>query len=154
MPLKVAIILGLIVAIVAIVVLYLKVLPSEVDGKLNNKFLQFLHDYFHFKKLYIESVLRFLFAFATVLTVSFGFFLLISFETTFWGDTQSYFLPGLLLIVLGPIVLRVTYELLMMVILLVQSVISINDKLKKQNNCVEAAVTVSKEDCSDGQLFE
>ena len=51
----------------------------------------------------------------------------------YYGATiggQSYFLPGLLLMVLGPIVLRITYEFMMLTILLVKNVIDINKKLK------------------------
>ena len=51
-PTSLCYILGGIVAITAMLVLYLVVLPRNLDGTFNNKFLQFLHDYFHFKKLY------------------------------------------------------------------------------------------------------
>ena len=44
--------------------------------------------------------------------------------------TQSTFLYGLGIMLLGPLVLRVTYEFVMMAILLVQNVIGINRKLK------------------------
>ena len=49
------------------------------------------------------------------------------FGTTF---TQSTFLYGLCIMLLGPLVLRVTYEFVMMAILLVQNVIAINRKMK------------------------
>lgn len=44
--------------------------------------------------------------------------------------TQSTFLYGLGIMLLGPLVLRVTYEFVMMAILLVQNVIDINRKMK------------------------
>ena len=44
--------------------------------------------------------------------------------------TQSTFLYGLGILLLGPLVLRVTYEFVMMAILLVQNVIAINRKMK------------------------
>lgn len=40
---------------------------------------------------------------------------------------------GILVMILGPIVIRLVYELLMMVIILIKNVISINNKLKNQN---------------------
>lgn len=124
----VSLVLGIIGGIAAIVLLYIKVLPKSKDGNLNNKFLQFLHDYFHFKKLYIEAALKFLFICASVFVITIGFFLMFA-HVSYWGYSQSYFLPGLLLVVLGPIALRISYEMLMMAILLVQNVIDINSKM-------------------------
>ena len=40
---------------------------------------------------------------------------------------------GILLMILGPIGVRVTYELLMMAVLAVKNIISINNKLRNQN---------------------
>ena len=40
---------------------------------------------------------------------------------------------GLLLMILGPIAIRLVYELLMMMVILVKNVIEINNKLKNQN---------------------
>ena len=40
---------------------------------------------------------------------------------------------GILLMILGPIGVRVTYELLMMAVLAVKNIISINNKLSNQN---------------------
>lgn len=53
-------------------------------------------------------------------------------SSSFWGGTssfQSYALRGLLTMILGPIVVRIVYELLMLTIILVQNVITINKKL-------------------------
>lgn len=128
------IIIGLILAIAATVFLYIKVMPANKDGKFENKYLQFLHDYFHFKTLYIEAVTKFIFVLLTCICVFVGFMLLfgkIEYYSYFYGSSSSStFLYGLGLMILGPIVLRITYELVMMTILLVQNVISINRKLK------------------------
>jgi len=124
----VALVIGLIATVVAVVLLYVLVLPKKMDGNLNNKFLQFLHDFFHFKKLYIESVLKFIFTVLTVFCIAYGFFFMFS-QETYWGYSQSFFVPGLCLLVFGPILLRISYELMMMTILLVQNVIDINRKM-------------------------
>lgn len=128
MSIVVAIVLGVIAAIAAMVLLYWKVLPKKLDGKLGNKYLQGLHDYFHFKKLYVEDIMKFLFTLATVVCVTIGFFMLFS-VTRGYFTTSSNFLSGLMLMVLGPIVLRITYELVMMTILAVRNIIEINNKL-------------------------
>ena len=128
------IIIGILLAIAATIVLYIKVMPKRYDGKLGNKFLQFLHDFFNFKTFYIEALTKFVFVLLTCACIFVGFLLLFGkieyygyFGATF---EHSTFLYGLGLMILGPLVLRVTYEFVMMAILLVQNVISINRKMK------------------------
>lgn len=127
-------IIGIILGIAATVFLYVKVLPKKCDGNLNNKFLQFLHDFFHFKHLYIEEILKFLFTLATCLCIAVGFMLLFGrveyYYYGFGSYGQSTFGYGLLIMVGGPILLRITYELTMMLVLLVKNVMDINGKLK------------------------
>lgn len=109
-------------------------LPKKYDGRLDSKFLQFLHDFFNFKTFYIEALTKFIFVLLTCLCIFVGFLLMFGkfeyygyFGMTF---TQSTFLYGLGIMLLGPLVLRVTYEFVMMAILLVQNVIDINRKMK------------------------
>ena len=126
------IIIGILLAIAATIVLYIKVMPKRYDGKLGNKFLQFLHDFFNFKTFYIEALTKFVFVLLTCACIFVGFLLLFGkieyygyFGATF---QQSTFLYGLGLMILGPLVLRVTYEFVMMAILLVQNVIARDEK--------------------------
>lgn len=133
----VALVLGCIAALAATVLLYIKVLPRKLDGSFNNKWLQFLHDFFHFKKLYLEEVLKGIFVLATVACVCVGVFMLVSYNEIYhysrygsYYTKESMFLYGLLLIVGGPISLRLAYEGIMMFILLVKNVLEINGKLK------------------------
>lgn len=125
---EVALIIGAIAGVAAIILLYVKVLPKNADGNLNNSFLQFLHNYFHFKKLYIEAVLKFFFTLLTVFSMTIGFFMLFARVEGYWSS-YSMFWYGVALLVVVPIVLRITYELSLMVILLVQNVIDINRKM-------------------------
>lgn len=130
-----SLILGAIAAIVITVYLYLKVLPKKYDGKLPNKYWQFAHDFFHFKKLYLEEVLKALYVLANAACIAIGVFLLISFDTYtsyYYGYSRTtwYGGYGLLLMICGPIVLRLVYESIMMLILLVKNTIEINNKLK------------------------
>ncbi|MGN0159781.1 MAG: hypothetical protein ACI4AQ_00150 [Lachnospiraceae bacterium] len=113
-------ILGVVLTLVGVVALYMFVLPKSKDGNFSNPFLQQLHDFFLFKKLYIESVIRFLYVVATVFCIANGF-------VTLFGKT---FFAGLGMMIFGPIAVRITFEFAMMTILLIKNVIEINNKLK------------------------
>lgn len=135
MSYNVALVLGILVAIAATVLLYIKILPKKLDGTFYGKLAQFIHDFFHFKRLYLEDFLKGIYTLATVACITCGSFLLIGYEEywSYWSDTvsrESTFLYGLLLMVCGPIALRLTYEALMMGILLVKNVIELNNKVK------------------------
>lgn len=98
MSIGIAATIGMIATVAAIVLLYVKVLPKKYDGKLDNKYLQWLHNYFNFKRLYIEDILKFLFVVGTVMCVCFGFFMMFSVTETYFGD-QSNFTTGLVLLI-------------------------------------------------------
>ncbi len=128
------IIIGIVLAAAATVFICIRVLPRKYDGKTGSKFLQLLHDYFNFKTFYVEVLTKFIFVLLTCACVFVGFLLMFG-EFEYYGYfgmkfTQSTFLYGLGLMLLGPLALRVAYEFVMMAILLVQNVISINRKLK------------------------
>ena len=79
---------------------------------------------------------------ATVLAfvVLYGVFLLFNVEYSYWGGTHWTGGMGLLFIFLGPILIRLSYELMMVVILLLKNVISINRKLADQTGAGGADV--------------
>jgi len=150
-------ILGIVAVIAAMVWLYRKVLPQKLDGTFTGKHLQKLHDYFNFKKLYIESVLEFLFTLATVICVVMGgigllqavFDLLGGLVDMFAYYGVDYFpyvmgnfvlsvLGSAVFMLIGPVVLRLIYEGTMMFILLVKNVMEINGKLKSESAVAEA----------------
>lgn len=146
---EVATVLGILHAIAATVLLYIFILPKKRDGRLN-AFLQHIHDFFNVKKLYLEEVLKFLYVLSTVTMVCVGFFTMISYKHSWWnGGKESMFLQGLLIMVLGPVALRLVYEGLMMFILLVKNTMEINNKIKAEEKeaCVcEAAAPESVEE--------
>lgn len=76
------IIIGILLAIAATIVLYIKVMPKKYDGKLENKFLQFLHDFFHFKTFYIEALTKFVFVLLTCACIFVGSLLLFARSNT------------------------------------------------------------------------
>ncbi len=143
-----AIFIAGVAAIVLTVFLCIKVLPAKFDGTFAKKPLQLAHDYFNFKKLYLEEVLKVLFTFLTVSCViggiaygtignifqfigSFGRALSYGYQMSWlWGTLVTNFFIGVGVAVLGPIVLRLVYEGLLMFILLVKNVIEINNKMK------------------------
>ena len=128
--------LGAVLSLILTIVLYVKIMPRKKDGKFQKSFHQFLHDYFHFKKLYLEEVLKWVFTLATVGCVVCGALLLISVDPYGWYSSysgwhsESTFGYGIALMLGGPIALRLSYELLMMFILLVKNVMEINNTLK------------------------
>jgi len=111
----VAFILGL----VATILLYVLVFPKSREGTLS-KFFRMVKDFFGLKYLVIEKIAKFLYVLETLVVILTGFFML-------FGRT---FLTGLLLMILGPIVVRLVYELFMLAILLVKNVMEINGKIK------------------------
>lgn len=144
-------VMAILAAIAATVLLCIKVLPAKKDGTFSKKLLQHTYDYFNFKKLYLEQILKILFAFLTiasilvgVISATLGNFIqfignlsdAIKYEAYdymskhIWTALGNNFLRGIAIAVLGPIVLRLVYELLMMFVLLVKNVIDINGKLK------------------------
>lgn len=120
-------IIALLLAIAATVLAFIFIVPEKKRDKLG-KFGKFLHDTCNFKYLIIEKILQALYIFATALTILIGFFMLFCTDWNGWMGGK-----GILLMILGPIGVRVTYELLMMAVLAVKNIISINNKLRNQN---------------------
>lgn len=135
----VAAIIAAILAIGSAIVMFIFVMPKKKDGKLP-KILQIFHDIAHFKQFFLGYALKAMYIIATVFCIIYGFILLFGVEThssSFYGygytTTTSTFGTGILIMILGPIAVRLTYELAIMFITLVQNVADINNKLKNQN---------------------
>lgn len=119
---------GLVIGLILTILCYVLVIPKKKDGQLN-KFFQFLHDVFRFKKLFIESVLRFFYVLITIVCVTVGFFMLFGQIRIGTYVSGSTFLTGLLVMILGPILTRISFECSMLFIFLVKNTIEINAKL-------------------------
>jgi hypothetical protein len=131
-------ILSVVLALAATVLAFIFIVPEKKREKLN-KFGKFLHDTVNFKYLIIEKILQAMYIFATTAVVLFGFFMLFYVQSGYEGYYYStpstwYGGYGILLMILGPIAVRLTYEFLMLALLLVKNVIQINNKLKNENN--------------------
>ena len=123
--------IALVLAIAATVLAFIFIVPEKRREKLG-AFGKFLHDACTFKFLLVEKILQALYIFSTAFIVLYGVFLLFNVEYSYWGGTHWTGGVGLLCILLGPILIRLSYELMMMAILLLKNVISINHKLADQ----------------------
>lgn len=123
-------IIATILAIAATVVAFVMIVPERKREKLG-RFGKFLHDAVNFKFLIVEKILQALYIFVTAYVILCGFFMLFMAPET-WTGRHWLGGYGILLMVLGPIAVRLCYELLMMAVLLLKNVISINHKLADQ----------------------
>ena len=122
-------IIALILGIAATVLAFIFLVPDKKAEKLN-KFGKAIHSLLTFKFLFIEKILQALYIFTTAFIILEGFLMLFS---SYFGVYLGGY--GILIMILGPIVVRIIYEILMMTILLIKNVIQINNKLKNQNDC-------------------
>ena len=129
--------LAIVLAVAATVLAFIFIIPDKKRAGLNG-IGKFLHDTLNFKYLIVEKILQALYVFATAFVVLTGFFLLFYVQSGY--DYGYYSTPakwfggyGLLIMIVGPIAVRLAYAFLMMAVLLVKNVIQINGKLKNAN---------------------
>ena len=123
--------LSIIFSIAAIVLLYIFIMPKSKREGLE-PFGKFLHDLFNFKSLVLEHILKFTYVLATVFTVIYGFFMLF-YVDGYYDEWMGY--NGLIILIVGPISVRIIYETFMMLILAVKNIMEINNKMpEKQAN--------------------
>ena len=129
-------IIAVVLAIAATVLAFIFIVPEKRREKLN-AFGKFLHDLCSFKFLVVEKILQALYIFSTAFIVLFGVLQLFNVQRDYWtGASRWMGGTGLLCIIVGPIAVRLSYELMMMAILLVKNVISINRKLADETGSV------------------
>ena len=124
--------LALVFAIVATVLAFVFIVPEKKRSRLNG-FGKFLHDTVNFKFLIVEKILQALYILLTAFVILLGFFMLF-YVQDYYYDTVWFGGYGILVMILGPIVIRLIYEFLMMAVLLVKNVIQINNKLKSESD--------------------
>ena len=112
-------ILSVILAIIGGIVLYFTFLSKKNEGKFTG-FLGWLYDFLTFKKMMIENVLKILYI-IVALFVTLSSFGLISIS----------FLAFLLTLVIGNVLTRVIYELLLVKLVICKNTTEINKKLNK-----------------------
>jgi len=119
--------IGVVLAIIGTILAFIFIMPESKKAGLN-KFFSVLRDIFSFKDLFLEKVLRVLYIFATLVCVFGGFFMLFA-RSYGWYSSQSLALYGFMMIIIGPIVVRLFFEASMMFIFLVKNTMSINSKI-------------------------
>ena len=119
MPVNIALIVGIIIAVVITVLMFIFVIPDKARRHLPG-FLKIIHDLVNFKTMILEPVIKVLYVLLTLGCIFIGILLL--FGSTYW--------IGLIVLIIGTLVLRIIYELIMLFILQVQNVITISRKLK------------------------
>ncbi len=159
MSLTTAVIISSIVALILSVLAFVLIMPkSKRDGL--NKFFRWVYDLFHFRFLILEYIIKGLYVISTIGSICFGFFLLFSgYESySFINDSysfQSYALEGLIVMIGGPIAIRIVFELIMMFILVVKNTSEINMKMdaspsvKSSDNGKPAKSADNKKEDSD-----
>ena len=111
------IIIALLVAVILAVVLFFTFMSKKNEGKFTGAKGK-LYNFLCFNKFYVEDILKLLYVVSAVVVTVLGVVML--FES---------FLVGLLLLIVGNVLLRVSYELIMMFIILCRKTVSIDRKL-------------------------
>ncbi|MBQ6174843.1 MAG: hypothetical protein IJK28_09480 [Clostridia bacterium] len=127
MPVYVALIIGGVLALAATILIHIFILPEKKDHRLP-KFWQFLRDLFTLRQLLLERILRFMYVFNTFACILGGFFLLMAGERIY-GQFHSAALVGLLIMILGPVVVRLLHETFMLALILCKNTSDINAKM-------------------------
>ena len=133
-------VIGSLAAIALTVLAFIFIVPEKKRAGLG-KLMGFVHDVLNFKTLFIEKILKALYALCTFACITIGACWLFGIEvyhSTYSDYTHTEWMGGygILLMILGPIAVRIAYEVMMMFVLLVKNTIDINNKMPK--NEVEA----------------
>lgn len=123
-------IISALVSLVCSILVWALVMPEKKRPTLN-AFFTFVSDVFNFRSLLIEKILKFTYLLLTLFAILFGF---CAFIVSISINDGRAALIGLLVMILGPIALRLIYELSMMAVLLVKNVIEINNKMSVSLN--------------------
>lgn len=142
----IVVVISALVSLVIAILLWALVLPEKKRPKLG-KFFVFLADIFNFKSLLIEKILKFTYVFLTFFAIVFGFCMLFIVS---YGE--SMVLYGVLVIILGPIAIRLVYELSLLGIILVKNVIEINNKIKLEQEIKNPDKDIEEESISEAQV--
>ena len=123
-------IISALVSLVCSILVWVLVMPEKKRPTLN-AFFTFVSDVFNFRSLLIEKILKFTYLLLTLFAILFGF---CAFVVSISINDGRAALIGLLVMILGPIALRLIYELSMMAVLLVKNVIELNNKMSLSSN--------------------
>ena len=130
-------IVGGLFSLAAAILSFIFIIP---ENKKLNPFFSFLRDLFNFKDLLIEKIFKFLYVLSTAFCIIGGFFMLFLTRSVYhsgYRGSIGYYTSewigyyGLLLMVFGPIIVRIVYESIMLTILAVKNIMQINRNVQK-----------------------
>ena len=116
------VIIAAILAIVGGILVYFLFVKSKTEPK--GKFLKWLKDFLSFKVMWIEPILKVVYYIATIFVILFSF--------TFLALGGVGVLSFFLCLILGPIIVRLVYEMTMMFIMIWRNTRDIADKVAKK----------------------
>ena len=125
-------IISAILAIVGGITAYVMFVSQKKEKKISG-FVDWLHDFLNFKNFFIEIILKVLYL-ITAIYITLGSF---SFIRT---SVASFFL----MLIIGNIIARVSYEMLLMLITIVKNTTEINEKLNYIKKDEEKIVSKTK----------
>lgn len=112
------VVISAVIAIMGGLVIYFCFLTKENEDKLTGK-EKWLYDFLSFKKLYAESIIKIIYI-MTAIFITLSSFALLS----------SSFLGFICMLIFGNVIARITYEFLLIFLLICKNTKEINDKLK------------------------
>ncbi len=115
-------IISVVVAVIGGIVLYFTFLSKKNEGKFKG-FWGWAYDFLKFKKMVVENILKICYL-ITAIFITLGSFSLIT----------TSFLSFILMLTLGNLGARITYELLLVVLLICKNTTEINSKMKKTDD--------------------
>ena len=113
-------VVAVLAAIILGVVLYFTFLSKKNEGKYKGV-TEKIYNFFSFNKFYTEVIMKLLYIVTAAVLVVVGVVMLFTYSLV----------GGLLILVLGNILLRICYELIMMFIILCRKTVSVDKKLDK-----------------------
>ena len=120
------ILIAAILSIVGSILVYFLFVKGKTEPK--GKFCKWLKDFLSFKVMWIEPILKMIYYFATIFIILYSF--------TFFGMLNVMggmaLLMFLLTLVLGPIIVRLVYEMTMMFIMIWRNTKDIAENTKKK----------------------
>ncbi|MCR4705876.1 MAG: zinc ribbon domain-containing protein [Lachnospiraceae bacterium] len=106
-----------ILVLAATIAIHIFVLPESKYDSLPPA-LQHIHNFLNMKVLWVDLIMRFLYIFGTIAIIPYSIYMMF----------KASFISGLLTLIFTPVVLRITYELLMMTVMIARNVIELNRK--------------------------
>ena len=110
--------IALVIAIIGGICLYFTVFSKKNEGKYKG-FMAWLYDFVKFKKMYVATILKVTYMISAIF-LTLAAFAFITQVLVFFG-----------MLILGNLVLRVTYEFSLVLLSIHENVVELNDKTKK-----------------------